>query len=241
MTEETGRLDVIMHKVKDNITEFMTITNEMFVNAKSGGESLLLMNESITKITKSSDMMNNILGIIEDISNQINLLSLNAAIEAARAGEQGKGFAVVADEVSKLADQTAHSLKEVSSLIAENKAEIQIGHKKVSETNEKIGMIVTRIERMSEMTKELSQGITEELDLNKNINEKVKDINVKTERITIAMDEHRSAIGEISKSIELINIMTQEIAAAAEEVASTSDGISKMAISINNKVSFFKV
>ena len=75
----------------------------------------------------SSREMMGIVDIINDISEKINLLSLNAAIEAARAGDAGRGFAVVADEISKLADQTAISIKEIDRLIKVNNDEITAG------------------------------------------------------------------------------------------------------------------
>ena len=81
------------------------------------------MNVSITNITESSQQVTDIISIIDDISDKINLLSLNAAIEAARAGEAGRGFAVVADEISKLADQTAASINDIDSLIRKNNNE----------------------------------------------------------------------------------------------------------------------
>ncbi len=109
------------------IDESKEQSDKINMDARAGQDSLHNMNSSMQKAGESSHEMQNIVGMISDISDQINLFSLNAAIESARAGDAGKGFAVVSDQISKLAEETANSIGEINTLIKENSSEIEAG------------------------------------------------------------------------------------------------------------------
>jgi methyl-accepting chemotaxis protein len=92
--------------VEDTLTKMHMIAESVAATAKT-----------VEGLGKSSDQIGHIIGVIDDIADQTNLLALNAAIEAARAGEQGRGFAVVADEVRKLAERTSAATKQIAQMV----------------------------------------------------------------------------------------------------------------------------
>ena len=105
-------VDQVSDGAKKQLNETQSIVSQMEQSSQLANE----MMEAVDGIQKNSKEIANISLLIEDIAQQTNMLSLNASIEAARAGEQGKGFSVVASEVGKLADRSATSAKDISSL-----------------------------------------------------------------------------------------------------------------------------
>lgn len=233
-------LSVMIKEMSLKIVDSRKVTEEMASNALSGEQSLKLMNNSMNKINESSRQMNNIIKMINDISDQINLLSLNAAIESARAGDAGRGFAVVADEISKLADQTAGSIKEIDSLIKLNDSEIEKGISSAAETNRIIGLIITGVEYFSNMMGNISGYMEKQLEANDKMNSIAGVVTDKTDEIQNATSEHKSSTMEIARATASINEMTQAIASGSEEMASTTEEIFSMAEELKSKVDFFK-
>ncbi len=204
--EDLSEIIVTMNAL---VEEALTMIDQISVNARSGEQSLRVMNESMGNISRSSLEMTGIIQIINDISDKINLLSLNAAIEAARAGDAGRGFAVVADEISKLADQTASSIKSIDILIRTNESEIAKGNQNVGAAVEKIHYIINDIEKIVDKITVISQNMSQQTLANQTVNENAEKVKTRSEQITNAMNEQKLAIGEISKTVGSINELSQ--------------------------------
>lgn len=192
-------------------------------------------------IETSSNEMTEIMGIINDIADRINLLSLNASIESARAGEAGRGFAVVAQEISKLADQTAVSIKNIDTLIIKNNQSIKEGISGVNETSRIMRETIRRITDVIEIINTMSSHMELQISHNADVRRETGSIKNLTEDINALFDEFKKATGEINDSINEIGNVSNSNAATAEELSATADEILKMSEGLKNLVGVFKL
>ena len=241
LISQINDLSKLINDMGTRMQDTQRMVEDVTSRAQSGDESLRAMNLSMSKIGESSKEMSNIVNIINTISDQINLLSLNAAIEAARAGDAGRGFAVVADEISKLADKTATSINEISKLIKDNESEIQKGLRNVNDTVENTRIIIKGVSSIRDMIAAVYENMKMQLDTNRVVTKMADEVKDSASEIKISTEEQKNAVIEIVKSITNINELTQANASGSQEMSANSQTVSHTAEELKRKVEFFKV
>ncbi|TAL33234.1 MAG: HAMP domain-containing protein [Spirochaetes bacterium] len=236
-----GELSRIIIEMGEQVKSSLDLSRGIAEKAKSGEATLAGMSDSMAKIRESSTEMTGILNIIGDISDKINLLSLNAAIEAARAGDAGRGFAVVADEISKLADQTASSVKEIGNLVRVNEQEIVHGKTDVEGTVSVISEIISGVGSVSTLMASIYDFMRRQMETNDQLARESGGVKERAGEIRNATAEQKTAVTEIVKSISNISALTQGVASNAEEISGNAEEISGMAETLKRRVDYFRV
>ncbi|MCX7677823.1 MAG: methyl-accepting chemotaxis protein [Spirochaetes bacterium] len=231
-----SELENITNEMEQVSKEALLRTQRIAEKARLGEERIAHMEQRMQNVSATSVEMAGILNMINDISDRINLLSLNAAIEAARAGDYGRGFAVVADEISKLADQTSTSVKEIALLIRKSDEEVQKGVTGVQETVKIIQEILKGVEENSQLIDSLSKKMDVYVQSNKKSHDEVKKVKNLSDEIDNAIRQQKIAAEEVVGTVTNLNQMSQAIAIAAEDLTAQSKKILDMAEDVRSKI-----
>jgi len=231
----------ITHEISLSLEQLAAATEEVAVSAQSAAaastnagtvanqgsskvgnsiSSLKTVQESVLGLSAASKQIGDIVSVIEDISDQTNLLALNAAIEAARAGEHGRGFAVVANAVRSLAEQSMHSAKEITKLVAGIQRQI----------DNTVG-ISTQGAEGAKSAQEALDAIIGEIDSIASI----------IEGISAAGEQQAAAANQVSASMQNLSAITQEVSASSQESTLAGQQLSELANSLQSATTKFRV
>ncbi len=181
----------------------------------------------IERLVDDSRAINRINELIKELSDQTNLLALNAAIEAARAGEQGRGFAVVADEVRKLAQRSQSSSNDISQLVVRIR----------DDAEETIQLVRSSNEEVSGATQNTAHAVTEFDDILR----RLQALSGKSATITSSLGAQNSAVGEIVRNTDLLFALSEQTTHVAEETARQGNDLASSARTLEQAVQVFRI
>jgi methyl-accepting chemotaxis protein len=190
-------------------------------------EQVRLTSKTIDALGERSVQIGNIVGTIEDIADQTNLLALNAAIEAARAGEQGRGFAVVADEVRALAERTTKATHEISGMIKAIQKETVQAVKAMEEG-------VSEVEKGSLSSKKSGHAIEDILNC-------INQVGTQINQIATAAEEQTATTNGVTMQVHQITDVIAQTAKGASETAEASAQLAREAHNLQEMVRRFKL
>lgn len=204
-----------------------SVVEETLTKMRVIAESVGATAKKMEELGKSSDQIGHIIGVIDDIADQTNLLALNAAIEAARAGEQGRGFAVVADEVRKLAERTTTATKEIAQMIKNIQDETKTAVTAMEQGNK-------QVEEGVKSTAQAGDSLKEIIHMSEEVGEMIT-------HIATAATEQSSASEEINNNMEQIAKLVKESAVGAQQSAKACQDLSGLALDLQKMVGNFKL
>jgi methyl-accepting chemotaxis protein len=203
------------------------IVQESISGMKVIADRVRRSSETVEALGARSEQIGAIIGTIEDIADQTNLLALNAAIEAARAGEQGRGFAVVADEVRALAERTTKATKEIGEMIkaiqGETRAAVRAMDEGAREAEKEAGAAEKSGEALADILVRIDQ------------------VALQVSQIATAAEQQTATTGEVTSNIHQITNVVQTTAKGAEQTADAAAKLSQQALELQSQVSRFKL
>lgn len=239
MSRETKDINESVNEIRNQTTAVQDSSKIMNDKIKSMQDSSHKMDDGISAISKrietvntTVDKVSNIVSVIEEISSETNLLSLNASIEAARAGDAGKGFAVVAQEIRVLSDNTNTELENIkqiiSSLVEECRYCVQASgtivednakqKEEIKAVLDEFGALDEQIQKTAEKADEIEELVTAMIELN-------DDITKSSNSLTDVSAANAAATEEMNANIEELNAMMNGVAEMAGHMNDESDGL----------------
>ncbi|MGP5712847.1 methyl-accepting chemotaxis protein [Vreelandella alkaliphila] len=216
LQQTASSMEEMTSTVQQNTENARQATELAVQNASSTRDTREQMQQLVARmqrIAQSAEKMAEMIGVIDGIAFQTNILALNASVEAARAGEHGRGFAVVASEVRNLASRSADAAQEIRKMIESTTQEVSGGRGAVEQAERAIDNVMQQVSRVSELM----------------------------ESISTASSEQSSGIGQINSAIAEMDNVTQQNATKVQTIAASADNLALETFELANVVDAFRL
>jgi methyl-accepting chemotaxis protein len=230
ITSMINTAEELSNRIQEAIRESSSVADESLESQKQLGD----ITDTMLTAVQDTKNISTVLSVIDEISDKINLLSLNASIEAARAGEAGRGFAVVAEEISKLADQTAQSVGNISKMIVEKSDQLEENIHFIQDAVASVEDVLSRINDVNEELKRIARSVSDQTHLNSIVSGEANKINTDSENIDDAITEQKVDIYDILTHIRRILESTAGNREIHEQIETTMGKIENLLESDSN-------
>ncbi|ENM5741692.1 methyl-accepting chemotaxis protein [Vibrio metoecus] len=227
VAESVTQSNQITDAASKEAQQSLVIVNNAVSTVTSLVNDVEKMSESITSMNRDANKISEVLSVIGAISEQTNLLALNAAIEAARAGEQGRGFAVVADEVRALAARTQNSTTEISDMLT-----------KLLEGTDSVVVAMDRTKQQCQTTADKTSEVSGSLNM---MSSSVSDIDDLSTQIAAATEEQSTVAAELSRNMLSIREIVESLVVSGRQTVGATESLSQSNHDLEQLVSKFKL
>jgi methyl-accepting chemotaxis protein len=190
-------------------------------DAETGGEVVGRAIAAMSAIEHSSTQISQIIGVIDEIAFQTNLLALHAGVDAARAGDAGKGFAVVAQEVRALAQRSAEAAKEIKALIHASTTQVGTGVDLVGQTGEALARIVTQVAQINTVVSEIAASAQEQSSGLQQVNIAVNQMDQVTQQNAAMVEESTAASHALAQEADDLSRLMEQFQVGGAQVATS--------------------
>jgi methyl-accepting chemotaxis protein len=263
MSEEANQKIAESSSAIEEMAANITASSKMANNASESSErlekasqegrgSINELAQAILEVVRSSENIGEMVQLIMDISEQTNLLAMNAAIEAAHAGEYGKGFAVVAEEIRKLADRSSQGAREIKEVVEEITEKVQGSSALSDKAKESFEVVQDNVDSVRDANQEIASSMEEQKNANQSILESINFLKQLISELVSNMEQQtrkgesiKQILGRLTQLSEEITVAMEEEKNALQEASSASEHISSLSnnlreITENSRKEFLK-